>query len=157
MLSNCDKFLEFITKGQEFTASDSIGGISDYQLLINSFYRCYTDIHQITMFKIFLDATWSDLWEYYFNLTDTFKSLCEKNNQSSKKFFGKLRFAVKNQFYEPQKTFGETAFGQIVLGTPGDKQGESEIQIEDRRGAVFARGRLVSKDTITKWNSSQKY
>lgn len=47
--------------------------------------------------KTFFDRNWKELWDVYFNISDIFKNVCEKNNQTSKKFFNRFCLLYNNE------------------------------------------------------------
>jgi hypothetical protein len=84
-----------VTRNREIKRSRDVDGIDQFQVVLNVLYKSYLDLHQIINFKAFIDKTWHDLWEYYFNLSDVFKNICEKNNQNGKNIFHDFSLAVR--------------------------------------------------------------
>jgi hypothetical protein len=72
-----------LTKGQP---------VPNSYLALNILYKTFMDLHQMINFKTFVDKTWTVLWEYYFDVSDVFKNLCEDNNLVNKKYFNKFSF-----------------------------------------------------------------
>jgi hypothetical protein len=79
-------------------------------LALNILYKTFMDLHQMINFKTFVDKTWTVLWEYYFDVSDVFKNLCEDNNLVNKKYFNKFSFinsatglkvGTQDEFYPP--------------------------------------------------------
>jgi len=88
MLTESDEIRIIITNklewGQDFK---TISDVEPIQKTMCILYKLYKDLHQITSCKTFLDRNWKELWDVFFNVSDIFKNVCEKNNQISKKFF----------------------------------------------------------------------
>jgi len=57
-------------------------------------FKLYSDLTQIVQHKTFFDRDWKELWDIYFNISDIFKNVCEKNEQTSKIFFNYFRLAL---------------------------------------------------------------
>lgn len=88
MLTESNEIRFIITK--ELIANNEVGVISemtDIQRSMCILYKLHKDLLQIVTYKTFLDRNWKELWDVYFNISDIFKNVCEKNNQVSKKFF----------------------------------------------------------------------
>lgn len=60
------------------------------------------DLTQFCQFKTFQDRNWKELWDIYFNISDIFKNVCEKNNQTSKEYFNQFHLALNNYVPEPE-------------------------------------------------------
>lgn len=81
--------------------SNNISDLSIKKVVLNVLYKTYCDVHQIVNFKTFYDNKWSLFFNYYFNVSDIFKNLCEDNNIKNKQYFNLFNIAFANPNYEP--------------------------------------------------------
>jgi len=53
-------------------------------IMMQIIYKTYIDLYQFVEKKIFQDRNFKELWDFYFNIGDIIKNVCEKNNQAAK-------------------------------------------------------------------------
>jgi hypothetical protein len=88
MLTESDEIRTVITQGLIWNPDiKKIEDCSEIQKAMAILYKLYKDLYQIVIHKTFYDRNWKELWDVYFNISDIFKNVCEKNNQTSKSFF----------------------------------------------------------------------
>lgn len=48
---------------------------------------------------VFYDRTYRELWDFYFNVGDIFKNVCEQNNTMAKLFFTEFTLELNTQMH----------------------------------------------------------
>ena len=135
-LTEIEDFRESVTRDFSDGNSTNNQALYDNIMVYNILYKVYIDLYQFINFKSFFDKSWKDLWDYYFNISDLFKNLCEKNNQKSKLFFNGFKLAIKN--YEDDASHssdgednsvrGKDLNSKRVIDTPEKKINEVEYK-----------------------------
>jgi len=88
MLTESNEIRFIITKELEWNNEVTcLSETTEIQRSMCILYKLYKDLLQVVTYKTFLDRNWKELWDLYFNISDIFKNVCEKNNQTSKRFF----------------------------------------------------------------------
>ena len=83
VLTESDQTREVITSDLIWKDFNHVEEANDVQKVMIILYKLYEDLYQLMSYKTFFDRNWKELWDIYFNVSDIFKNLCEKNNQNS--------------------------------------------------------------------------
>jgi hypothetical protein len=93
MLTGSDDVRSLISDQFVWKDYETLEEANSMQKVFTIVFKLYQDLVQITQFKTFFDRNWSELWDIYFNISDIFKNVCEKNNQTCKVFFNHFRIS----------------------------------------------------------------
>lgn len=97
MLTVSDQMRIMVTKEIEWKDFETLEEMSSMQKVITIMYKLYLDLSQLMFNKTFHDRNYKELWDVYFNVSDIFKNVCEKNNQTSKMFFNKFTICLNEK------------------------------------------------------------
>lgn len=87
MLTESTEIRKIITNSLIWEDFTTLEKATDMQRVMCILFKLYLDLNQLVTFKTFYDRNWKELWDVYFNVSDIFKNVCEKNNLTSKSFF----------------------------------------------------------------------
>ena len=95
LLCDNEDVRETIThKLEESTDKEFNADTEPIMIMMQIIYKTYLDLYQFVEKKIFYDRNYKELWDFYFNIGDIIKNVCEKNNQPAKKFFNNFALAI---------------------------------------------------------------
>ena len=136
MLTESDDTRQIITNKLEWNDYETLEEATSMQKVMTILFKVHIDLSQLTQHKTFFDRNWKELWDVYFNISDIFKNVCEKNNQTCKIFFNKFSPALNVKQKEEADIGDEVSLnlselkGNLVESELKGKPVEPELKVK---------------------------